>query len=155
MMVGIPGSGKSTYAKKLAELMDVNIISSDDIREELSGDASNQKINKDVFRLVYQRMNKSLRNGKNVLVDSTAISSRARATFIKNAAQFKCLKIAWVVDTDLEECIKRNNNRDRVVPENVIRNMQEWFEEPQLDEGFDIIVKNETALKIFELAESE
>ena len=38
MMVGLPGSSKSTYAKQLAEETNAIICSSDAIREELCGD---------------------------------------------------------------------------------------------------------------------
>ena len=38
MMVGLVGSGKSTYAKQLAEETNAIICSSDAIREELCGD---------------------------------------------------------------------------------------------------------------------
>lgn len=38
MMVGLPGSGKSTYAKELADRTNAKLCSSDAIREELTGD---------------------------------------------------------------------------------------------------------------------
>ena len=44
MMVGLPGSGKSTYAKELAERTNAKICSSDAIREELTGDISIQTV---------------------------------------------------------------------------------------------------------------
>ena len=43
MMVGLVGSGKSTYAKQLAEETNAIICSSDAIREELCGDENSQK----------------------------------------------------------------------------------------------------------------
>ena len=58
VMVGLPGSGKSTYAKELIKKGRADIIlSSDAIREELTGDESNQTVNDKVFKLLYQRMN--------------------------------------------------------------------------------------------------
>ena len=42
MMVGLVGSGKSTYAKQLAEETNAIICSSDAIRKELCGDENSQ-----------------------------------------------------------------------------------------------------------------
>ena len=42
VMVGAPGSGKSTYAAKLAETENAIVISGDDIRAELYGSADIQ-----------------------------------------------------------------------------------------------------------------
>ena len=44
MMVGLPASGKSTYAKLLAEEVDGIIVSSDAIRKEWYGDENIQYI---------------------------------------------------------------------------------------------------------------
>ena len=53
MVVGLPGSGKSTYIEKYYP--GYVIHSSDAIREELSGDVNNQNINKQayVFNMIY------------------------------------------------------------------------------------------------------
>lgn len=42
MMVGLPGSGKSTYAKELSNDLDAIICSSDIIRKELCVDINSQ-----------------------------------------------------------------------------------------------------------------
>lgn len=41
MLVGIPGCGKSTYAREMAEAYSYTWISSDKIREELYGSEEN------------------------------------------------------------------------------------------------------------------
>lgn len=42
MMCGLPGSGKSTQAKKMAEKLNASIFSSDAIRKEKYGDEAIQ-----------------------------------------------------------------------------------------------------------------
>ena len=55
MIVGIVGSGKSTYAKQLAEEINAIICSSDAIREELCGDENSQDNNDEVFKILHSK----------------------------------------------------------------------------------------------------
>ena len=64
MMVGLPGSGKSTYAKKLSDKVQITIYSSDAIREELFGDENCQTDNNEVFETLHKRVKDRLRNKK-------------------------------------------------------------------------------------------
>lgn len=40
--IGIPGTGKTTYLKKIASEQNYTYVSSDEVREEVFGDAGNQ-----------------------------------------------------------------------------------------------------------------
>ena len=82
MLVGLPGSGKSYIAHKLSK-MDYNIHSSDDIREELSGDINNQEINQKVFNILHNRVKEDLRANKNCVYDATNISYKRRKAFLE------------------------------------------------------------------------
>ena len=55
MLVGLPASGKSTYAERLKE-KGYHIHSSDKIREELTGDVNSQDKNIDVFAELHKRV---------------------------------------------------------------------------------------------------
>ena len=58
ILVGPPGCGKSTYGKKYAEEhANTIVLSSDQIREELYGDASIQDDPARVFTLMQSRRN--------------------------------------------------------------------------------------------------
>lgn len=61
VLCGIQCSGKSTWVKEIGNKFIKTIISSDAIRKEFP-DYDNEK----VFKLVYQRMNESLQNNKDV-----------------------------------------------------------------------------------------
>ena len=49
MCCGLPASGKSTKAQKLAEQYNATIFSSDALREELFGDIDHQDNNQELF----------------------------------------------------------------------------------------------------------
>lgn len=89
MMVGLPGSGKSTYAKELADEMRAIICSSDAIREELCGDENSQDKNEDVFKILHSRIKECLRKGVNVIYDATNINSKRRRAFCLTSEIFR------------------------------------------------------------------
>ena len=51
VMCGLSGSGKSSTAEELAKKYNAEIVSSDSIREEITGDSMNQTVNEEVFKI--------------------------------------------------------------------------------------------------------
>lgn len=137
MMIGLPASGKSTIAKELSKSEDAIIVSSDEIRKEF-GDINDQSQNEKVFKEVEKKIKEGLLI-KNVIYDATNINYKKRRTFLQKINKIEVEKIAVLVATPYEECLKRNANRDRKVPEEVIKRMYFNFYIPQYYEGFDNI----------------
>ena len=135
-LVGLPASGKSTYAKELKD-KGYNIHSSDSIREELYGDENIQGDPKDVFDILYKRVIEDLRSGKNCVYDSTGLSSKRRMAFLNTISHIDCKKICLLFATPYEVCLERNKNRERKVPEEVIKRMYTSFNIPYFYEGWD------------------
>jgi len=140
ILIGISGSGKSTYANGLKTSLNATIVEPDAIRHELTGDASDQSQNAKVFSLAFKRANDLLAQGKNVVVDATSIDKRSRENWIKIGTANNAEIRAYVVKTPIETAKKRNLARDRVVPGNVIDNQLRRFQMPSTGEGFDRIV---------------
>lgn len=138
MLVGLPGSGKSTYANKLIEA-GYKIHSSDAIREELSGDINNQNINSKVFDLLHNRVKEDLLKGYNVIYDATNINWKRRKAFLQELNSIKCKKVCKVIATPFEICLIQNELRDRKVPYDVILRMYKNFDIPYYNEGWDEI----------------
>lgn len=154
VLCGLPASGKSTYAKKLAEVHNANIHSSDEIREELSGDVNNQNINELVFKTLHNRIKEDLKNGKSCIYDATNINYKRRMGFLNELNKIPCEKICYLVATPYEECLKNNANRDRKVPEEVIERMYRNIDVPYYYEGWDrveAIYLNEDYLQYYGL----
>lgn len=139
-MVGIPGSGKSVLAKEYAKRYNAVIVSTDEIRKELFGDETIQVKNKEVFEVAYDRIKDALYYHRNVIFDATNISRKNRINLLRFIEPFnRGFKIALVLKTPLEEAKKRNQNRERVVPEDVLERMFKNFCEPTEEEGWDEI----------------
>ena len=92
MLCGLPGSGKSTYAKELADLTGAVICSSDAIRAELFGDINSQTNNDAVFSELHKRVKENLRKNVNVIYDATNISSKRRRAFLRELKNIPCIK---------------------------------------------------------------
>ena len=138
VMIGISGSGKSTTAAKLIN-SDTVLISSDAIRKEFFGDESVQEENAKVFKLFYERMKTNLLQQKNVILDATNLTYKARKRIFTEIGKIPCYKEAMVVVKEVENCITDNYKRDRHVPIHVIENQAMSFEVPFYEEGFDEI----------------
>ena len=135
MLVGLSGSGKSSYNFK----EEVVKISSDGLRKELFGDENDQTHNAEVFNELHKRVILNLKNGKNVVYDATNLSRRRRKAFLKTIAHIPCKKICVVFRTPYEICIKRDSLRSRTVGVSVIFKQLKQFQMPQYDEGWDLI----------------
>lgn len=139
MMVGLVGSGKSTYAKQLAEEINAIICSSDAIREELCGDENSQDNNDEVFKILHSRIKENLKNGNNVIYDATNINSKRRRAFLYELRNIPCVKKCVIMATPFEMCCNQNESRNRVVPYKVIERMYKNWNTPYWFDGWDKI----------------
>lgn len=142
IMIGIPGSGKSTYANKFAKEINCSVHSSDNIRKELLGTQKDLSNDKEVWRVLKERMRTDLLNGKDCIVDATNISRKKRRTYLDFIKDVDCTKVAILMKTSFDESVERNNKRpsEQFVPFRAICNIQRAYQEPSLEEGFDKII---------------
>ena len=139
MMVGLPASGKSEQTKKLALEYNAEIFSSDSLREEMFGDVNHQADNDVLFKELHKRIRECLTSGKSAIYDATNINYKRRMEFLKSLNKIPCEKIAVLMATPYEVCLERNAQRERNVPEEVIKRMYMNFWVPATYEGFDKI----------------
>lgn len=139
MMCGLVASGKSEQAKKLATEYDAEIFSSDELRTEMFGDVNCQENNEALFKALHKRIRECLTAGKSAIMDSTNINYKRRMEFLKSLNKIPCEKIAVLMATPYEVCLKRNAQRERKVPEYVIKRMYMSWASPYWYEGWDDI----------------
>lgn len=139
MLVGLPGSGKSYVAEKY--FAGSTIISSDAIREKMWGDANDRRDPVKVFNEMERQLVVALESNEDVVYDATNIHSRNRRALVRkilhNFPNTECCCV--VVACSLKECKRRQNDRERKVPDEVIDRMVRQFEVPYYNEGWDRI----------------
>ena len=139
LLCGIPGSGKTTWAKNyISKNPDFVHLSSDAIRAELYGDENIQGNQVEVFTLMQKKAVESLNTGHNVVYDATSMTRKDRAGIISMCPKFTHIQcnIIWA---PIETCIERDATRERTVGKEVIDRMLKRFQMPYYDEGIDEI----------------
>ena len=86
--VGLPGSGKSTYAKNFIKGKDIEYLSSDELRAVFGKSEEDQTVTPLVFGHIKRKVDEYLKNGKNVLVDATSVNRRERSDYINTAKKY-------------------------------------------------------------------
>lgn len=141
IMTGLSGSGKSTIAQKLAEENpNTVIVSSDAIREELTGKVEDQTENEEVFKIFHNRIRKNLENKKNVIADATNITMKSRRAIMTKVNGLDVEKICYLIPKPYEQCKVDNKNRLHPVSDEVLDKQIMRFQVPFKEEGWTHII---------------
>ena len=139
--IGIPGSGKTTVLKKMADSRGAAYICPDDIRLEFTGDPNDQTRNEEVWIETYRQIHAQLDAGKDVVIDATNAKQPDRVKLVAHC-QLKADQVhgMWFA-TPYDLCLTRNKKRKRRVPDFAIGLMAGLLEAcpPTEAEGFDEI----------------
>lgn len=152
MLCGIPTSGKSSYVKKLKDLVDykdVVILSTDNYIEQQAqrlGLTYNQlfvDVIDDATRNLDIEFNMAKENGRSIIWDQTNLTVKTRKKKISRIPSYYRRGIVYF-KVSLEEALERNKIREgKFIPEDILKRMYNQFEIPTLDEGFDFVMTPE------------
>ena len=135
LLVGLPGSGKSTYLERVAA--GIGGLSSDAVRRLLADDETDQSIHVRVFQTLRYLLEQRLAIGRPVTyVDATNLTPEERRPYLEIGRAWGCEVEAVLFDVPLEVCLERNAARARRVPAEVMAKMAAKLVPPSLAEGF-------------------
>ena len=126
-MVGLPGSGKSRYAKELCDTVFCLSAHWDKMREQEIEDRN------EVMNLFNKQVIDCLASGNDCAVDATNVKAKTRIHFLRQVLRgVDCEKICIVMATPYLRCIK-----DAGVRKDVVDEYYHKWETPLQEEGFD------------------
>lgn len=143
ILCGVPGSGKSTWARKQVEELDGKgiIISRDAIRFSMLNDNDAYFAHEDeVFDEFIRQTQEAINDQEHtsIFIDATHLNEKNRNKVLSRVWRLgDDVVIGVYFDIPLEECLRRNALRTgrALVPETVIKNMYESLTKPlELDE---------------------
>lgn len=130
IMMGIQGSGKSTFCSQV--LPDVVRVNLDTLHTR----------NKEAILIEECR-----EKGCDYVIDNTNPTREDRARYIPSAKEAGYRIIGYFMESKLQECIRRNNEREgkERIPSKAIAMTSNKLEMPSYEEGFDELyfVKND------------
>lgn len=147
VMSGMPGIGKSTWAKRFMEISNAEIdyVSRDEVRFELvSVEEEYFSKEKIVFANFIHKVNESIAAGHDVIVDATHLNKASRNKLLRNLAfnHDNTALILVLMPFNLNLAIARNEKRKGTrayVPESSLRRMARAIDKPTAAEGFNEI----------------
>jgi len=138
LLIGVQGSGKSTWARANAEKLNAVVLASDEVRNELEARGIDASTAGDqVFAIVEERLGQLVDEGQNVIVDATHARRKWRKKHLAIARKHGAKVIAVWLDVPLAVCLARNAHKpggprwgERVVPKEILLGVAQGFEPP-------------------------
>ncbi len=148
LICGLPGSGKSHFARKYFKKSGRKRINRKEIRKHLYEMFSfNDEWKEEYFcenqEILVKYIEKKilehlLFNSEKVLIDNISVSEKSRIDYVNLALKMKKTISAVYINTELDVCMERNRSRDKedAVPESLIANLSARAVLPEKKEGF-------------------
>jgi len=142
VLVGVPGSGKSTWVANQLWAKDCVYVSSDQLIEEEA--ARQGKTYNDIFKgyvntavfLMLDQVIAAREEGKDIIWDQTSVSVKSRKKKFSMLPGYE--HIAIVFDTPPKDVLDQrlDNRPGKTIPWEIVSSMIDNFEMPTEEEGF-------------------
>jgi predicted kinase len=144
VLIGISGSGKSTFARRYPATWSVSL---DAYRKLCADSAAAQNATTPAVGIQALVLDARLARRLPTLVDDTNVEQPIRAALVARARYWAQPACALLFDVPLDIALSRNATRERPVPEHVVAAQHEQLPAVQelMDEGFAIVHRASSA----------
>ena len=147
LMSGLCGAGKTTISKQFAQENNCRYISIDSFYKAVFGDNLTHTHRDEVWELCFKALDIAFEDRVDVVLDTNSPKLKNRKQIFEQFAKRYDESYILYVQTDAEQCMKNNRQRDRQIPEEEMKKIINAYEEPieqELADWTDIyIVRNE------------
>jgi len=141
-LVGVPGSGKSTWIKTQTMIDNFVVASTDNFVEQHA--AKEGKTYNEVFkdympiavRLMANQVLIAQANNKNIIWDQTSMSVASRKKKFNTIPNYEHIAVVFPVPGEEELARRLASRPGKLIPDHVMKSMIDSFEMPTLEEGF-------------------
>ena len=130
LMCGNCGAGKTVFAKDFAKKNGYIYLSIDKLYEQFNGDERNREGKFEIWQNFYKMIHYYETFESDVVVDTNAPTLFDRTEFLNWFPTFEH-HLIWI-DAPINLCLENNRNRERVIPEDVMKKLFLNFEEPTM-----------------------
>ncbi len=134
VLSGLPGAGKTRLRQGARGLPEGAWVSMDELRRQVLGTLPvlnegrlqtqvRQDANDVVYQMAQSIVAERMRHGLTTVVDATNLTDADRQAWIEHAEAHGVEAVVLIVDTPLDECLRRMRDRDDWVPEGRVREM--------------------------------
>lgn len=136
VLCGLPASGKTTLSNELAAQYNAKLYHYDEFKK-----GSKPIESKQTHQRLYNQIKQDLLQGYDVVLDDLHTRLEWRESLLSTLQDIPCKKILIVMTTPLEECVRRNSQRQGQarLPDFVIYHLNQRYQPPSLKEGWDDI----------------
>ena len=145
VLVGVPGSGKSTWIRNQIWALGLTVVSTDAFVEQ---EAHRQgKTYNEVFEdymptavgLMADQVVAAREAGHDIVWDQTSTTVTSRRKKFAMLPNYRAVAVVFPTPKADELAIRLASRPGKIVPDHVVSNMIDQFQQPTLEEGFDEI----------------
>ncbi len=142
VLVGVPGSGKSTWIANQEWAKDCVVVSTDDFVEDYARECGSTY--SEVFddymptavKLMAEKVVRAREAGKDIIWDQTSTTVKSRKRKFNMLPDYYAIAVVFKTPESAELATRLASRPGKNIPNHVMRSMIDYFEMPTEEEGF-------------------
>ena len=141
-LIGVPGSGKSTWVKNQEWAKDCVVVSTDEFVEDYAkevGSTYNEVFDDympTAVKLMAEKVERAREQGKDIIWDQTSMSIKSRKRKFNMLRDYEHIAVIFKTPEPVELERRLNSRPGKNIPDHVMKSMIKSFDIPTVEEGF-------------------